>query len=51
MENQIKKRGGRIKGTPNKITTEIREFYKERKVIDLGRLSLPNLMLIGQKLE
>lgn len=27
--NKRPKTGGRAKGTPNKITTEIREFYKE----------------------
>jgi len=27
--NKRLKTGGRAKGTPNKVTTEIREFYKE----------------------
>jgi DNA primase catalytic subunit len=38
MENQIKKRGGRIKGTPNKITKDIRESYQLLIENNLDRL-------------
>ncbi len=34
------KTGGRAKGTPNKVTTEIREFYKELIENNLEQIEL-----------